>query len=444
MHKGIRVLIVDDEEELRELYSLILATEFDIDPTEAKNGSEAIKILCESGQKFDLIVSDYNMPNGNGEMVFKKVQELGIPFILVTSDRPEEHPIFKGKELTAYLLKPFSEESLFNAVRKLMEEGRKYIYIPLQSLLRLKIVSVPIYFELSANKFIKVINPGDVFDQASYDHWSAKNVNKLLVKKEDFEGLVGDFKSNLLNEMFFKSNEIQGASGLQISSLIGEVVNSAAKLLGINNEVLDLARKNIELINNIVLSNSELKNIFENQRKNAAPQGVACRRHLTAVVSNWIAQELMVQHPRMAEILTLAAFFHDVGLDDEIIKNQRQYIESIRVGGKMNKNEVEKVKVHIDKAIEMLSQCNGAPKDVLKIVTEHHELPDGSGFPKGLKANEISDISAVFIVIHEFIDLYFDPRQNKQIKTAWKEKEKLFSSPPFNSAYQIIKEPLER
>src|SRR5690606_14658218 len=43
-----------------------------------------------------------------------------------------------------------------------------------------------------------------------------------------------------------------------------------------------------------------------------------------------------------------------------------------------------------------------APPDTDVLAYQHHELPDGSGFPMGLRADKISPLSALFIVASEF------------------------------------------
>src|SRR5690606_5192267 len=44
----------------------------------------------------------------------------------------------------------------------------------------------------------------------------------------------------------------------------------------------------------------------------------------------------------------------------------------------------------------------GAPPDTDALAYQHHEMPDGSGFPLGLRADKISPLSALFIVASEF------------------------------------------
>lgn len=69
------VLIVEDEEILRDTYNIILSSEpYDIDT--ARNGEEALDVVRE--KNFDLILLDIMMPRMDGITFLKKCQEEGL------------------------------------------------------------------------------------------------------------------------------------------------------------------------------------------------------------------------------------------------------------------------------------------------------------------------------------------------------------------------------
>jgi HD-GYP domain-containing protein (c-di-GMP phosphodiesterase class II) len=51
---------------------------------------------------------------------------------------------------------------------------------------------------------------------------------------------------------------------------------------------------------------------------------------------------------------------------------------------------------------EILRQCGGFPQTVIRIVREHRERPDGSGFPLGLKGDQIHPLALVLGAVREF------------------------------------------
>jgi CheY-like chemotaxis protein len=119
--KPFKILIVDDEEMLQDLLELILTAEFDCDTTKASNGLEAIKLL-ESGADFDLIISDYKMPQANGgELCLFNMSHKNLPFFLFSGGDLEDYPeLSKFKDTNKYncfFNKPFDEKQVVAATR---------------------------------------------------------------------------------------------------------------------------------------------------------------------------------------------------------------------------------------------------------------------------------------------------------------------------------------
>lgn len=111
------ILVVEDEEVLRESIYLILIDE-GYNVTKAADGDEGIKELSNS--KFDLVICDVNMPNKDGYEVLNSIKHFKNPpsFIFLTA-QTERHEWRKGMELGAddYITKPFTKEDVINSAR---------------------------------------------------------------------------------------------------------------------------------------------------------------------------------------------------------------------------------------------------------------------------------------------------------------------------------------
>lgn len=71
----IRILYAEDDEFLRSQLVEHLVTRLPlVTVTQARSGNDAIKIL-ESGQIFDIVISDYSMPDGNGGDLLRYIYE---------------------------------------------------------------------------------------------------------------------------------------------------------------------------------------------------------------------------------------------------------------------------------------------------------------------------------------------------------------------------------
>lgn len=125
----IRILVVDDNEDISGLISALLGE--DGYSVTIRNGGESALALLESSN-FDLLLLDVMMPGKSGFDVLADLKELNkkenreIPVIMVTAKSGSEdidHAL--GLGATAYIIKPFRAELLRAKVREVLVETGK-------------------------------------------------------------------------------------------------------------------------------------------------------------------------------------------------------------------------------------------------------------------------------------------------------------------------------
>lgn len=112
-----RVLVVDDDPTLRRMLARLLRTA-GLEVVDVGTGRGALAML--GGKRFDVIVSDIHMPDGDGLELLRSVRrvDLDIPVILM-SGRPDVETAATALELGAfrYLTKPVDASTVENLVR---------------------------------------------------------------------------------------------------------------------------------------------------------------------------------------------------------------------------------------------------------------------------------------------------------------------------------------
>jgi DNA-binding response OmpR family regulator len=119
-----RVLVIDDEEDMRAVSSTILR-DAGYEVTTAADGIEALMRLGSAS--FDLILSDVDMPNLDGFKLLEVVARKGVstPVIFVTGKVEVENEV-RGLELGAedYIRKPVTPPILLARVRTALARRR--------------------------------------------------------------------------------------------------------------------------------------------------------------------------------------------------------------------------------------------------------------------------------------------------------------------------------
>ncbi|OGS22372.1 MAG: hypothetical protein A2252_02180 [Elusimicrobia bacterium RIFOXYA2_FULL_39_19] len=112
-----------------------------------------------------------------------------------------------------------------------------------------------------------------------------------------------------------------------------------------------------------------------------------------SLLSGEIGRELGLQEEEI-EILKKSALLHDIGkigIPDRILNKK----------GKLMEEEFNLIKEHPGKGTEICKSLKLDP-EVMGIIRHHHEKIDGSGYPDGLKGDEISKLIRIVTIADIF------------------------------------------
>jgi putative nucleotidyltransferase with HDIG domain len=113
-----------------------------------------------------------------------------------------------------------------------------------------------------------------------------------------------------------------------------------------------------------------------------------------------IAQSLGLSEERI-ETLRLAALVHDIGKVDIPLK-------ILNKPGKLSDAEFGLIKTHVQSGYNVLKKID-FPMPVPDIVYAHHEYLDGSGYPRGLKGDDIP-LEARILTVADIVESMSEDR----------------------------------
>jgi CheY-like chemotaxis protein len=120
---GLSILLVDDHDEVRATTAEMLK-DLGHEVVQASSGEQALKLLAQDGADWDLVVSDYAMPNLSGIEVVRRARDArpDLPALIVTGYAEGEAIGGDGMDI-GVLFKPFSQEALADAVAEVAAGG---------------------------------------------------------------------------------------------------------------------------------------------------------------------------------------------------------------------------------------------------------------------------------------------------------------------------------
>jgi putative nucleotidyltransferase with HDIG domain len=101
---------------------------------------------------------------------------------------------------------------------------------------------------------------------------------------------------------------------------------------------------------------------------------------------------------RQLKLLGIGALLHDLGhteIPDKIL----------RKSAPLTKAEEDLYRMHTQYGEKMAVRIGTIPPDAIKIIAQHHEFVDGSGYPKGLKGDQISLLAQVVSLVNRYDNL---------------------------------------
>lgn len=180
-------LIVDDDFDMREIVKEALSDNYDsVNFLEATDSHEAIFLYEKFGDRIDLIICDYNMPEGNGDILFDywKDHAYHIPFILLSKEVLKAREAFSeisdiDFERLGFVEKSQGTAALVCEVERLSEKA--FVSLPTFIVSSARPLAAPLYIAVNNKKMVKLCHEGDSLDEQKVDSYSDKGVEKFYV-----------------------------------------------------------------------------------------------------------------------------------------------------------------------------------------------------------------------------------------------------------------------
>ena len=293
-----------------------------------------------------------------------------------------------------------------------------------------------LYIRLGPSKFLKLFNKGDLFEaQDRQKVLIDKKVEFLFVKKTESGPVLGHLQKKLV-EVMSKAAENPGQFE-QVAASAHEAASEVIGRLGMTSEVRDLIKTNILVTVKTIGSSPKFKGVLARlmvERDKYISSHSVLLSQLTCAVAaamDWGSE--ITFHK-----LTMASFFHDIVLQDHKLAQLQTKDEVMAATATYPQDKIREYLLHTAKAAQLSSELGEVPPDVDTIITQHHERPDGTGFPRGLSAKHFIPLSCVFIVAHDLLGWILQKGERFDLAAFVEARKDLYGTGTFRQVLQKL------
>ncbi len=209
-----------------------------------------------------------------------------------------------------------------------------------------------------------------------------------------------------------KTKSLSSESVIQASELYSQAVTIQSQLI---KALQSGAPRDLSQVSD--LSQNIIASLFENQN------ALLC---LTMIKD---ADGYLLEHSINCGIL-MAMFASHLGMSEEEINHACMGAMLMDIGmaevpeelktiqGELSEQEWDVIHSHVTRGKELVAQFESIPESVVTVIEQHHERSDGSGYPKGLKGDEITKLARMAAIVDSYDAMLSDRAFQKAISPA--------------------------
>ncbi len=358
-----------------------------------KTGVESY-LLGELGAGLNFISDDFDSADigivdlrSTGARVPGELDALRLPIVFLVGE--DSHIDYKGHYRKVEVKDTLSDLTLHlcQSIDKLVRNRLKrspYAAVDIKKVIE---VNPPcsIFLRLSGDKFVKVREPG-ARDVETIERYQDRDVTHLFVLQDDFL----NYFAPMLEAKFKEFSAGDESAGLTSLDQLRELV----QVFGVKKDTVKL----VDALVDETLKSLEGKAKFKDLLSLALAQKgyLSLQAQMCAYLSVEIAKNLDWRSSDVFRKFVISSLFQNITLQTE---NQAMVMklteEELSV---LTTEEKNLVKRHMISACDLLGPLPTFTSDVHNAILSHHELPDGTGYPRGLGSRQLSQFEATFII----------------------------------------------
>lgn len=225
-----------------------------------------------------------------------------------------------------------------------------------------------------------------------------KDLEEVFIKQEDCKRVLDEIQNTMSSKSFYdpKTTDEQRIQNAEQSV---EVVKNLINQMGVDKQTMDIIKSVNQKTMKMLDESPSIFMFIKQFKKNCSEEFL--RAILTGYLTSLVIEKFPWKSAPVKEKAALASMLCDITLNKEDFAALKDH--------ELNGTPLdERLKNHPFEVAKLLSQKKDViPSETITIIEQHHELPDGTGFPGGIELHRFNQLSSIFIVCQKFTENLF-------------------------------------
>ncbi len=249
-----------------------------------------------------------------------------------------------------------------------------------------------IYVRRTEKNFSRIFLHGDPLDWQRIKSYEAKGIKHFYVTKEDYKKYTKYVEK--LSDALFKNKGPERRD--ECMPLVAEMVNYTMFNLVVEQQIDQVV---VESAAKIVTQcvegiNKNPKQLLSVLKYMANQPEIFKHSIMVAIISVMLAKRCGFETESNLSLIGMGAFLHDIGVGQLTFDPDDQEM--------LSPEERKEMWRHPGLGKQMVDGVNGVRTEVMQIILQHHEQPNGHGYPNGLKEGEIYPPAKIVGIVDTF------------------------------------------
>lgn len=295
-----------------------------------------------------------------------------------------------------------------------------------------------IFYCMKSGKVLKINHEGDSYTEV-IERYEQRGLSELHLRASDYLAFVNSVRerlSQLMAENRPSSTGPNANESLQIRALSS--AHDVFKTIMSQGNFDDEKKAMLKTITKGTIQFIKKLNIYEEyDRFKKECEEDFLQALLTSYLTSAMIEQFSWSNDEVKEKVVMAAMLCDLTLTPEDFFHMKNTLNS--------KDLPQKVFNHpVEVALKIEDDSKFVPAETITIIRQHHERPNGKGYPKGLGYKHIANLTAIFIVANYFCEQAFNSEYNEENKGPITKKvlnqvkEKFYSGPFRKSSEALL------